>query len=871
MAKIIGTAGVRLTADSKGLAVEFKAHLQRALKEATADIHLDLSKPVEDDARSTSNRVKGIFSDLFGHTKGLVSAFNQATAAGTQLVLQGAKIGVAMAAASSAVTGIVGLAGALGQAAGAAGLIPAALLTVKAVTATIKIGFQGVSDSLKALVSGDMAAFAESLKGLSPEAQKTIGSLGQFNSQIQLLKKSTQDDIFKGLAKPLDDLVAKTLPQARALFNGIALSINSAAKETLNYLNTAQAQGEIAHTFSAIRQTVSNLAPAFQPLVSAFLTISNVGSSFLPQIATGLAGLAQRFGDFIKQAAFSGQLEAFFQRALDTIEKLFTVIGNIGQIFGSVFKAADAAGGGFLNTLVSITDQVAVFLKSTTGQSALTSFFTSMREIIAQVLPVIFSVVTVVANNLVPIFTQLAQIILPVINTVVQQFGQALSAATPGIIGLAQGLASLLQVFGPTITFAVQLAGILGGVLGKVLQTLAPVLARVANAIINGLMAVMPKLEPVILQIADAVVQLIDAAIPLIPLFFQLLAALLPLLPPFIQLIAAILPPLIGLVQALMPIIQAFAQILLALIPPITSVVTTILNILIPPIKLIAAVVAQVAQIVADVFTAMSGTITTILNLIGSIISGVWETIVGIFTTAVNFIGNIVHSAFEGIRSAISGIMGGIGRVISSGLDSVIGFFRELPGKVLGFLGNLANDAVEAGANIIKGIIRGLGNLASAIFNKIKEIVSNAWDAVLDFFGIGSPSKLAEETFMWVGKGAIKGLEGISGQVQRAATDMAAAAMNALNGPLAGGVALGGITGGGVGVAGGAAGVLGGGVVINQTNVMQPGTDVQQFAAEVARRGAQRLVSGQSALPVSLGSIQQGIAAPGSLAGVGGT
>lgn len=868
IAKIIGTAGIRLSADSKGLAVEMRAVLERSLREATAGLKLDLSNPVEEDAKRTSTRVKGLFSDLFGHTRNLVSGFNEATAAGTRLVLQGAKIGVAMAAVSSAVTGIVGLAGALGQAAGAAGLIPAALLTIKAITTTIKIGFQGVGDSISALASGDMAAFAESLKALSPEAQKTIGSLGQFNKQIQAIKTSTQDNIFKGLAGPLDALASRSLPKVKDLFNGIATSINGAAKETLFFLSSAQEQAKIGSLFANIKSSAAGIAPALKPAISAFLDISNVGSSFLPQIATGLAGIAQRFGAFIGQAAASGQLQAFFQNALDVVEKLFGVISNIGQILGSVFRAADQAGGGFLNTLLSITDQVATFLKSAQGQTALTSFFSSMREIIAAVLPVIFSIVSVVANNLVPIFTQLAKIILPVINSVVQQFGAALTAAQPGIIGLAQGIASLLEVFGPTITFAVQLAGILGGVLGKVLQTLAPVLARVANAILNGLMAVMPKLEPVILLIADAAVQLIDAIIPLIPLFFQVLAAVLPLLPPFIQLIAAILPPLIGLVQALVPIIQAFAQILLALIPPITSVVTTILNILIPPIRLIATVVAAMAQIVADVFTALSGTITTILNLLGSIISGIWGAIFNTITSVVQAIGNFVRGGFEAIRSTIANALSGIASVVSSGLNNVIGFFRELPGKVLGFLGNIASDAFEAGKNIIKGIINGLGNLAGAIIEKIKSVVSGAWHAVLDFFGIGSPSKLAEETFRWVGKGAIKGLEGISGQVQQAASDLATSAMGALAGPLGAGVGLGPLTGGAAGL-GGAAGGLGG-VVLNQTNIMQPGTDAAQFAAEVSRRGAQRLSAGSAALPVSVGSVQNGIAAPGTLTGVGG-
>lgn len=869
MAKIIGEAGIRLRADSRGLASEMRAILTKAAKEATAGLRLELGKTVEDDANRTASRVKSIFADVGRHTRSIVQGFNQATGAAMKLALQGAAIGVALAAASSATTGIIGLAGALAQAAGAAGLIPAALLAIKSITATLQIGFQGVGDSLSSLMSGDMQKFAESVKGLSPEAQKVVGQLGKFHGAIEALKASVQDNIFRGLQAPVNQLVTQNLPKLRSLFDGIAVSANGAFKETLAFLNSGQAQASITTLFGNLRQTATQLAPALRPAVSAFLDLSTVGSSFLPQLSAGLTSVATRFGNFIAQSAQSGALANFFQKALDTIEQLFGVLGNLGSIIGSVFRAADAAGGGFLNTLLQVTDQLATFLKSASGQSALTSFFSSMREIIGALLPVLLSVVQVVANNLVPIFSMLARTLLPVINVVVQQFGAALTAAMPGITALVQGLATLLEVFGPTITFAVQLAGILGGVLGKVLQTLAPVLARVANALLNGLIKIMPQLEPVIIAVADAVVQLIDAAIPLIPIFLQLITALLPILPPLIQLVAAILPPLIGLVQALVPVIQAFAQILIALIPPITAVVTTILNILIPPIQLIATIVAQVALIVADVFTALSGTITTILTTLGTIISGIWGTIVNIFTGAVQLVGSIVRGAFEGIRSFIATVLSGIGSAVRSGLDTVVGFFRDLPGKVLSFLGNLASDAVEAGANIIRGIIRGLGNLAGAIVDKIKQVVSNAWDAVLDFFGIGSPSKLAEETFTWVGKGAIKGLEGISSSVQDAAAQMARDAMAAMAAPLGAGASIGAVTGSAA-LTGGTAGGLGGGVLLQQTNIMQPGADVLQFAAEVSRRGAQQLASGSSVLPVSVGSVQAGMASPDSMFGVGG-
>lgn len=866
MARIIGEAGIRLRADSKGLAVEMRVILQKALTEATAGLGAGSTKGVEDDSNRTAARVRGIFDSLFSKVRSGVSSFNQAVAAGTRLVLIGAAAGVGLAGISSLITGVIGLIGVLGQASGVVGLLPAAFLAVKAATATVKIGLENVGDSFAALASGDAAAFAESLKKLAPNARAFVVEVAKIKPAFDQMKLGVQNQLFDGLAKSVAPLATRYLPLAKDLFGGIAGELNKAAKEAVNFANNGEVAGQVSLLFRDLKDTIAQLRPALVPVISAFLDISQVGASFLPGLAAGFAGVAQRFGDFIRQAAASGQLAAFLRNAIDVVIQLGQVFGQVGGALAGIFQAAQAAGGGFLNSLLTITTAFNQFINSAAGQSALVSFFSSMREIIAAVLPVIMSVVQVVATTLVPIFSDLARIILPVLNSVIQQFGAALATARPGITALAQGLATMLEVFGPTITFAVQLAGILGGVLGGVLQTLAPVLARVANAILNGLMAVMPKLEPVIIAIVEAIVQLFDAIIPLIPLFFEILAAVLPILPPFIQLISAILPPLIQLVQALMPIIQAFATILIALLPPITAVANIILGILIPPIQLIAAVVSQVAQFVASVFQGLSATITTILNVLGSIITGIWATIVGIFTGAVNMIGNLVRGGFDAIKSAISNVLGGIKGVVSDGLNSVVGFFRDLPGKVLGFLSGLAGDAVEAGANIIRGIIRGLGNLAGAIVDKIKAIVSNAWDAVTDFFAIFSPSHRARDDFEQVGRGAIVGLHRIGPQVTAAAAELAANAMAAINDPLANGIRIGAPTVAGA-TAGGAAA---GGVTLNQVNVMQPGADVLQFASEVNRAGAAKLSAGSSFLPVSRAPIQAGMASPDTAFGVTG-
>jgi len=865
VARVIGEAAIRLVADQRGLAANMRVILREALNDATRGIGPGSTQGIEDDSNRTAARIKKLFAETFSSIRGLAGRASAAVAAGTRLALIGTAAATALAGVTSLTTGLIGLVAAAGQAAGVIGLLPAVLLAVKAGTATVQLGMVGMGEAFKAVGSGDAAALNEALKKLSPSAAAFVREVNKVKPAFDAMRLNIQEALFKGLSGSIAQLATQYLPIANRLFAGLGTEMNKAAKEAISFATSARAVGQTNVLVDNIKASFAGLVPAIRPALSAFLDISQVGSNFLPRLSQSIAGAAASFGEFIRGAAASGQLQQFFENAIATVQQLGQILVQFGAGLGAVFNAAQASGAGILDTLLQVGTAFNRFASSAAGQTALTEFFSSMRSIIAAVIPVVITIAQVVGTTLAPILADIARTILPVLNVVVQQFGAALQAARPGIQALVQGLATLLEVFGPTITFAVQLAGILGGVLGRVLQTLAPVLARVANALLQGLIAIMPKLEPLIIQVADALVQVIDAALPLIPVFLQLVTALLPLLPPLLQLVAAVLPPLIGLVEALAPIVLELARVLAALLPPITAVVVTILNILIPPIQFLAAVVAQTAGAVADVFQALSGTVTAILTALGAVISGIWGTIVNIFTGAVNIIGGIVRGAFEGIRSFIAGALSGIGNAVRTGLDAVVGFFSRLPGQVLGFLGNLASDAFNAGVNIIKGIVNGLGSIASSIVNKLKQIVSQAWDAVLSFFGISSPSKLAERTFRFVGEGAIVGLEKITPDVVAAAADLAASAMDAMGSGLAGGLTLSGSGGlGGAGTAGG------GGVVLHQVNVMREGADVTQFASEVARLGAQRLAVGATSLPVSVGSVQSGIAGPGTMFGVGG-
>lgn len=82
-------------------------------------------------------------------------------------------------------------------------------------------------------------------------------------------------------------------------------------------------------------------------------------------------------------------------------------------------------------------------------------------------------------------------------------------------------------------------------------------------------------------------------------------------------------------------------------------------------------------------------------------------------------------------------------------VDSVVQKARELPGKM-----------VDIGINLIKGLWEGIGSVKDWILDKISGFCDGIVDGMLDFFNIGSPSKLMRDMIgKWLPPGIAVGFE----------------------------------------------------------------------------------------------------------------
>jgi phage-related protein len=144
-----------------------------------------------------------------------------------------------------------------------------------------------------------------------------------------------------------------------------------------------------------------------------------------------------------------------------------------------------------------------------------------------------------------------------------------------------------------------------------------------------------------------------------------------------------------------------------------------------------------IKDILAAAWTEIVGTVQFFLGLLWTIFGGALTAIGDAFSSTWQAITGTASAAWQALTSGASGAV-----------DGIVGFFRALPGRILGLAGSILNAAVSIGGTIIDGLGQGLskvasfvgdiaGAVASAIRSALHNLVQILNDAIPDHLGWG--------------------------------------------------------------------------------------------------------------------------------------
>lgn len=605
---------------------------------------------------------------------------------------------LAMAGVSTALLATLQLTGgvtlALSQIAGLVAFLPALGLAGVAGVGALALAFTGLKDA-----TGPAARVRDVVVGLKDE--------------FQSLRSTVQDNFFSLLVDPLRELGANWIPLLDNGLGNVAGQLGRVAVEILAVVNSQQSLIDGQTGLFNTTVLFAQIAVAAGFLTQAFRDLAVVGSGFFPAFGAGLAGVSQRFAEFIAQARADGSLERYMRTAIDATASFGRSIRNVADIFSQLFAAADVTGGGFLGTLEQVTGLFSTMLARPEVQAGLSSFFTSTQAgvdallgalgtVLPGVLAAVGPLLGTVTQTLGEVLGAAVSAIGPVIQTLAPAFTSLATALGPALIGFFAALAPSLQAVAGAM---VPVLDAFAQVLPPLLAALAPVLAQLATAAAGAFaelaVGVIPALGDMLLELLPVVKELIPV---LADMAGQFIDQLLPVLPQIVEALANGAPYWIQLVQlaaALAPVILAVTGAVLGAIGAYLEWINT----------------NELAQrtLLATQFGAIA--LTTYTKLLIAVVRSVAST----YSTAFS----IAADAVQAFRN----------KTVAR-FAEVLADVRSLPGRITGALGALGNLLVGKGRELIQGLLDGIRDRLGAIRSVMSEVAST-----IGGFLPGSPVK----------------------------------------------------------------------------------------------------------------------------------
>ena len=369
--------------------------------------------------------------------------------------------------------------------------------------------------------------------------------------------------------------------------------------------------------------------------------------------------------------------------------------------------------------------------------------------------------------------------LLPGMNQIMEGFTGLILGEEGASEALSTGFESLFESIGSISENVVSmisemLPGIIEGIAGmlpQLIEMATSLLISLAESLVSALPTFITTVIPSLLMAAgQIIIALGDAIIQTAP---QLVSAGISL---FEQLKSAfnggeMLQKGLETVQGLLDgITQSLPSVLAEGVEIVTNIVTGILEALPQLITTAGELIASFAGFILE-------NLPTILDsgvqLLGSLVQGILDSLPEIVSSVIEVIAQFVATIGEHLPEILESGITLLGELIS-------GIIQSIPDLVLG-IGEIIAKIVEVfgeydwlsiGSDILQGIINGLLNMIDPLVDAVQKLASAIWDEILDFFDIGSPSKLAAWAGQMIDEGWAGGIQDNADLVEDAVSDL---------------------------------------------------------------------------------------------------
>jgi|SRR5688500_5944689 len=290
---------------------------------------------------------------------------------------------------------------ALAPVAASAVALPAAFAMSKAAALTLKVGMTGLGEAMSAVAEGDAKALKESMKNLSPEAQKFVQSSAGFKTSFDPIRKGVQDRLFENLGAQIGPISKNLLPTTERGMNKLAVSFNKGALEASKFGQSSIAKGALNQVFKATTGTMNQANTAIQPVLKAVARLVVLGLPLAKQMASWAINGIKAGAAFVNSANGAAKLRDWVERAGNILQRLINIGKNLTVGLVNTFAQANNGGSDFLGTIERLTAKFAAWSKSAAGQEQAANTFKLLGDVarqLASILPLLIGPLGAIAK-----------------------------------------------------------------------------------------------------------------------------------------------------------------------------------------------------------------------------------------------------------------------------------------------------------------------------------------------------------------------------------------------------------------------------------------------------------------------------------------
>lgn len=537
---------------------------------------------------------------------------------------------------------------------------------------------------------------------------------------------------------------AMNIEQAQFKLKGLGHDTQSVDKIMSNALasvkGTAYGLGDAA---TVAASAVAAGVPAGQELertlklVADASAISGRDLNEMGAIFNKVAAAGKLTGQELNQLTDSGipviqLLSQSMGKSEEEVRKLVSA-GKIG--FAEFQNAIETGMGGAALTLGQTFDGALANVRAAAGRLGET-FTTPLRQQLTPALGAMQNLLDAVGNGAtdkIPELTaQIGSTVTIALNNLIKNITPILQNLVPVVIDLFKTIVKILppllkQILPVILDAAIDIAVAVAEELGNIVDMIVAVIAENSPKLLQGaikfFMALVNAIPQIITSLATHLPTIINAIVTTLtsPTFLQ-------------QMLQA------G-IQILMALVKAIPQIIVALAEAIPTIVDNIITFLTDPQNIIMLITAAFEVFMAIV-KAIPKILPPLVKALGSLMLAVPRTIL----TFIGRVGGAMGSVIQGAINKIGSFIGAIG---------------------------------QAARNLMEGLWKGILNAKDTVVKKIKEVCQGALDAVKNFFGIKSPSRVMAQMGNYLMEGFENGIANAGAGVVAEAQKVNSAVANA--------------------------------------------------------------------------------------------